>query len=742
MKLRPHDPDRLAARRAVRAAIAVPVALAIALYVFDDHTGAGFTLFGVTGLLVSSDFAGSPRKRALSYLYTGIAGSIALTLGWLASLNVLTAVTVTVVVGFGLTFLGLIRGSVSVATSSILLVFVLAVCLDGQAGSLPDYLLGWWIAVVVSTITALLILPRKRRDTHRITLAEAFNAAARAAEAAWAHDGGGRDDRALARFVAEFDDAVDRLDVHSAGQQARASGLTERDAALNVLANVITGVRLLVDEAHEADPPEQVFTSAERQRLAHTIVHSLDELSAAMLDPAVVPSARALDRARERVKEGVEEWVLETSQKGMAAEEISAKVATLHQLRIFALLVEQMIELARVANGGKVEALEVSPPVPRRSLRLQFAAQLRLTSPWMRNAIRSAIGLGLGVLVLHLTGVGHGFWVLLGVVSVLRLDAVGTRQYALRAVLGTVVGVLVGLIIITVFVTSPTVLWILLPILTLIGTWATGAVSYPSGQVAFSAMVLVALGILQWPPKVQDGITRVEDIALGAGVALLVGFLFWPRGAAGYLRERIADSVRTAGDYLSTTLRAFADQGLQSHLAKSRKESVSAIYRAFETYDTAVTQRGPHEEIEAWEPSVILGYLMNSVARIMSAFAVAEPIARTHPELAPGIDAARKAGDEQWAALAALIDPDNDDPDNDDPRGLPPVPALPYPTLSNITTRQDANALVIAVWLTDWVTHLSRLAHMVAPRTDVSAPSDSALSTGETDGDPVKHHPS
>lgn len=732
MRLRPHDPDRLAARRAVRAAIAVPVALAIALYVFDDHTGAGFTLFGVTGLLVSSDFAGSPRKRALSYLYTGIAGSIALSLGWLASLNVFTAVTVTVIVGFGLTFLGLIRGSVSIATSSILLVFVLAVCLDGQAGSLPDYLLGWWIAVIVSTLTALLILPRKRRDSHRINLAEAFNAAARAAEAAWAHSGGERDEAALARYVAEFDDAVDRLDLHAGGQSARTSGLSERDAALNVLANVITGVRLLVDEAHEAEPPERVFTSAERQRLAHTIVHSLDELSAAMLEPAMLPSARALDRARERVKEGVEEWVLEAAREGMPSEDISTKVATLHQLRIFALLVEQMIELARVANGGKVEALDVSPPVPRRSLRLQFAAQLRLTSPWMRNAIRSAIGLGLGVLVLHITGVGHGFWVLLGVVSVLRLDAVSTRRYALRAVLGTVIGVVVGLIIITVFVTSPTVLWILLPILTLIGTWATGAVSYPSGQVAFSAMVLVALGILQWPPKVQDGITRVEDIALGAGVALLVGFLFWPRGAAGYLRERIADSIRAAGAYLSTTLRAFADQGLQPQLTRVRKESVSSIYRAFETYDTAVTQRGPHEEIEEWEPSVILGYLMNSVARIMGTFAVAGPVSRTHPELAPAIEAARHAGDEQWTALAALIDPLHDGPE-----ALPPVPDLPYPTLTSITTQQDANALVIAVWLTDWVTHLSRLAHMVAPGADVPAPSDSPSSTGQTNGVPT-----
>ena len=729
MRLRPQDPDRLAARRAVRAAIAVPVALAIALYVFDDRTGAGFTLFGVTGLLVSSDFAGTPRKRALAYLYTGIAGSIALTIGWAASFNAISAVIVTVIIGFVLTFLGLIRGSVSIGMASVLMVFVLAVCLDGSSGSLGDYLLGWWIAVVVSTATALVILPRKRRGTQRIGLAEAFHAAARAAEAAWIHPDGTRDEAALAHFVSEFDDAVDRLDVHSSGQSLRASGLSERDATLNVLANTITGIRLLVDEAHEAGRPDEVFTSPERQRLAHAIVHSLDSLSTAMLDPTILPSAMRLDRAREAVRDGVEEWVLTASEAGTPPEEVSRRIASLHQLRIFALLVEQMVGMARVANGGGLEDLEVGPPVPRRSLRMQLSAQFTLTSPWMRNAIRSAIGLGLGVLVLQVTGVGHGFWVLLGVISVLRLDAVGTRQYALRAVLGSFIGVAVGLIVITVFVTSPAVLWILLPILTLIGTWATGAVNYPSGQVAFSAMVLVALGILQWPPKVQDGITRVEDIAMGAGVALLVGFLFWPRGAAGYLRERIVDALRAAGTYLSTTLRAFADQGLQSQMARDRKASVAAVYRAFETYDTAVNQRGPHEDVEEWEPSMTLAHLISSVGHIMSAFAIEEPIARTHPHLAPAIETARTAVDEQWEALCAQVDPKDDDAPP-----LPAVPDLPYPTLSPITSTKDAHALVIAVWLTDWVTHLSRLAHMVVPAPEVSTPSDSPLSTGQTNG--------
>ena len=708
MALRIHDPDNVALRRAVRASVALPVALALALYIVDDPMGAGFTLFGVTGLLINSDFAGSATRRTGAYLMTGVAGSAALLIGWAASSTTVTAVVVTMIVAFGLTFLSVFRGSVSIALSAMLLVFTLAVCLGGPAASLPHYLLGWWIAVAVSTLTALLILPRRRRGSQRPPLAEAFSAGARAAHAAWV---GQRDEAALTNYVKEFDGAIDRLHQDDGNLPTRASGIRQRDSTLNALAHVMTSIRLLVDEAHETEPLGQVRDFTEREVLALAIVDALDQLSMAMLDPTLVLSAKELDTARERLKDGVDAWVVSAAQADVTPDRISQEIASLHQLRIFALSVEQMIEMARVANGGEVEDLDVQPPIPQRSLRRILGAQWNWQAPWLRNAIRSAVGLGLGVLVLNLTGVGHGFWVLLGVISVLRYDSSGTRRFAVRAIVGTVIGVMIGVLLITTVGSNPAVLWILLPILTFIGAWAAGAVGYAYGQMAFSAMVLVALGLLTWPPRTADGIVRIEDMAIGAAVALVVGFMFWPRGAAGYLRSRIADSLRSSRDYLGAAMQAFGSTTLTPDVETRHRNAIEDVYRASETYNVAMVQRGPVDDLQVWDPSISLSYLGTSVARIMASFASEDPIVSTHPTLGPAVARARTASDEQWTGLANLVDPAVDTTGV----RLPAMPQLPYPTLTPIATLQDAHALVIAVWLTDWVTHLSSLTHLVAP---------------------------
>ena len=74
----------------------------------------------------------------------------------------------------------------------------------------------------------------------------------------------------------------------------------------------------------------------------------------------------------------------------------------------------------------------------------RFASHLSFHSVWFRNAVRGAAGLALAVAVVEVTDVEHGFWVVLGTLSVLRSNALGTGATALRAVGGTAVGFVVG----------------------------------------------------------------------------------------------------------------------------------------------------------------------------------------------------------------------------------------------------------------------------------------------------------
>ena len=171
-------------------------------------------------------------------------------------------------------------------------------------------------------------------------------------------------------------------------------------------------------------------------------------------------------------------------------------------------------------------------------------------SLWLQNSIRGAIGLGLAVLIANLTGVQHAFWVVLGTLSVLRSNALGTGQNLLRGLLGTVAGFVVGAALVELVGTNTTLLWLLLPPAVLLAGLAPAAISFAAGQAAFTLTLLILFNILA-PEGWQIGLVRIEDVALGGAVSLAVGLLFWPRGAGAALGKALAEAYAESADYLA-----------------------------------------------------------------------------------------------------------------------------------------------------------------------------------------------
>jgi hypothetical protein len=153
------------------------------------------------------------------------------------------------------------------------------------------------------------------------------------------------------------------------------------------------------------------------------------------------------------------------------------------------------------------------------------------------------------VAVADLTGVQHGFWVVLGTMSVLRSNAAATGANAWRALAGTVVGFALGAALLLVIGTDPTALWIAMPIAVFIATYAPGTAPFLAGQAAFTITVVVLFNLLA-PAGWTIGLLRVQDVAIGCAVSLVVGVLFWPRGAATVVGNDLADCFRIGGAYL------------------------------------------------------------------------------------------------------------------------------------------------------------------------------------------------
>jgi hypothetical protein len=183
---------------------------------------------------------------------------------------------------------------------------------------------------------------------------------------------------------------------------------------------------------------------------------------------------------------------------------------------------------------------------------------------WFRSSARGAIALAAAVAVADLLDVQHGFWVVLGTLSVLRTNAAATGATVLRALAGTVIGFAIGAALMLAIGSGHTALWIALPIAVLVAAYAPGTAPFAVGQAAFTITVIVLYNLLV-PAGWKVGLVRVQDVLLGCAVSLVVGVLFWPRGASAVVGDDLADAAMAAvaaGIRLDDALRLFlSEQG-------------------------------------------------------------------------------------------------------------------------------------------------------------------------------------
>jgi hypothetical protein len=182
------------------------------------------------------------------------------------------------------------------------------------------------------------------------------------------------------------------------------------------------------------------------------------------------------------------------------------------------------------------------------------AGHASLRSVWFLNSVRGAVALAAAVAIADLTSVQHGFWVVLGTLSVLRTNASATGATAARALLGTALGFAVGGLLIGAIGTGHPALWVALPVAVFVAAYAPGTAPFALGQAAFTVVVAVLFNLLV-PEGWRIGVLRVEDVAIGCAVSLVAGALFWPRGAAAVVGDDLADAFHRGGAYLAQSVR-------------------------------------------------------------------------------------------------------------------------------------------------------------------------------------------
>jgi Fusaric acid resistance protein-like len=173
------------------------------------------------------------------------------------------------------------------------------------------------------------------------------------------------------------------------------------------------------------------------------------------------------------------------------------------------------IRLENVDVAGNDGALHESIPKP-----------VRPSSPstWIGNAAGAGMAMGLAVLLTRLMKVEHAFWVVLGVLPVLNVTQTSATRTFWKEQAGTLIGFLVGVSLVAVIGAHQAWYWLILPVIIFAAAYAANAVGFISGQAGFTVFTVVLFCILL-PQQKDVGIRRVEDIALGGAVSLVVSLV-------------------------------------------------------------------------------------------------------------------------------------------------------------------------------------------------------------------------
>jgi uncharacterized membrane protein YccC len=221
----------------------------------------------------------------------------------------------------------------------------------------------------------------------------------------------------------------------------------------------------------------------------------------------------------------------------------------------------------------------------------RLVSHLSFRSVWFRNALRGAFGLALAVAVVEITDVGHGFWVVLGTLSVLRSNALGTGATALRAIGGTAVGFVIGSAIMIGVADHTALLWALLPLAVLVSGVAPSMISFAAGQAGFTLVVIILFNIID-PVGWKVGLTRIEDVAIGCGVSIVVGLLFWPRGATAALGRALSDAFVTNSGYLADAVDRLTTSTRQVDTGPGQRAAHLAYLRLDDAFRQFLAERG------------------------------------------------------------------------------------------------------------------------------------------------------
>jgi YccS/YhfK family integral membrane protein len=212
----------------------------------------------------------------------------------------------------------------------------------------------------------------------------------------------------------------------------------------------------------------------------------------------------------------------------------------------------------------------------------RLRANLTLSSPILRHAIRMPIALLAGYAFLQAFDPTQGFWILLTTVFVCRPDFAATQSVLVQRILGTVLGLVVGWVLISLF--PQTLAQSAIAVMAGVMFFASRQTHYTLATAAITLLVLCSFN------QVGDGFDliwpRLFDTLIGVLIAGLAVLWILPDWERRRLHRQAATTLVSQRQYLEEIVRQYAtgkQDDLSYRLARRNAHNADAALSALLT---------------------------------------------------------------------------------------------------------------------------------------------------------------
>ncbi|MCA0397155.1 MAG: FUSC family protein [Bacteroidetes bacterium] len=177
-----------------------------------------------------------------------------------------------------------------------------------------------------------------------------------------------------------------------------------------------------------------------------------------------------------------------------------------------------------------------------------------------RHSIRVSLALLAGFFISHILPFGHGYWVLLTIIVILKPAYSLTKQRNVERLLGTLGGAVIGGALLW-FVRDQHVL-LLLMIFCMVFTYSMLRVKYLPAVVAMTIYILIAFHFLKPGDFTLVLRDRLIDTFVGSAIAFVALIAIPPKWEHEHIQELLMETIRANAAYLKAITKPFLKEPL------------------------------------------------------------------------------------------------------------------------------------------------------------------------------------